>query len=214
MASRTLSEPSSGFEQLANRDSQRVAEAVQNVEGRIVVTLGVRNLPDRLPTKAGEVCEFPVRQPVTRPSFVNVYTASQAYRVAGPSFLPSLGYWGYPGLSSLGAAPTFRGRVLGTTSAGSCPPGCHSRQSCEPLSGRVLLLVRCGGTWGIRVGARAFPPICVSFPGSATGCRASTGAAVQRTALESTGPTGGSSWPACNRGAGSLSGPLGTSREA
>jgi hypothetical protein len=214
MASRTSSEPSPGLQQLAHRDSQRVAEAVQNVEGRVVMTLGVRDLPDRFPTKAGELCELPVRQLVTCSPLVDVYAVSQSYRVVGSSFLLPLGYWGYPRISSTGAAPRFRGRALGTTSAGSCPPGRHLRQSCEPVSDGALLLIQRSGNWGIVSGAHAFLPICVSFTGPATGTGINGGTIGQRRALESARPLVVGSWRRCNHGAGSLSGPLATGRDA
>lgn len=214
MASTTPSEPSPGFEQLANRYSKRVAEAVQNVEACVVMTLRVRDLSDGFPAKTGDLCQFPVRQPATGPLLVDVYALSQSYRVVVSSFLLALGYWGYPDISSLDAAPSFRGRALGTTSAGSCPPGCHFRQSCEALSDGALLLVQCAGNRGNRSSAHAIQPICITCPGSATGTRVLMGTVVQQTLPESTGTLVGSAWRPYDRRGYPLRGPHGTGRDA
>jgi len=168
MAARTLRKPLFGVDQLVHRHVQGVAKAVKYLEASVIEDLGIRHLSDRLGTEAGASCQSRISQRHASASLVQIDAFTEVYRVVVSLFLPSIRYWGYPILSSLGAAPSCGGFALGTTATGFFPSGCHIRQSNERSSVSGLLPDERGGNRSIRRDGGATGVICASLTDFAT----------------------------------------------
>lgn len=177
MAARSPGELSPPFKQLARRYSKRVGETGDDIQRRVVMPLGVRNLLDCIGAEPSYLRQLPVGQSPTCSLLMKIDAVSQSYPVPGrPLFLSSAGYCGYPTLSAFGTAPRNWGRAFSGTPAGSCPPGCHLRQSSVPRSDGALLSVEREGKCSSSAG-HYFLPICAASRGRATRCARNDGSA-------------------------------------
>jgi hypothetical protein len=156
------------LQQLSETHIQRCAQALDNAEPRVVVSLRVGDLLDRVGTEPGHARQLSVGQPAARSLLVKVNTFSQTNPQPWCSFLPVSGYWGYPRLAVFTTAPGDAGRALRCAFAGRCPPGCHGGQSWGLASADTLLPIERNGGSSCLPGARHSHVICGAARGDAT----------------------------------------------